>query len=210
MQYYTHFKMLASAAEKGKFPIPVGYFISIKPNNQSFLGDGLFADIFRDATNMIRDYIDNNEMKFSDIVLSDLFASNFTVMGTALKNIQQGYNENSSMKEYLRNKSWYVEYKLSDDMLSDDKEFIDMADFLKRQSQLAIEKNLLKGIHFFDAIDAITVAADSPGRQQLFFVVVMQCADTDACQLCECIDAVFHFYPLLYSCPCMLRADVLL
>ena len=57
MQYYTHFKMLASAAEKGKLPIPVGYFLAIKPNNQSFLGGGLFADVFRDATNMIRDYM---------------------------------------------------------------------------------------------------------------------------------------------------------
>ena len=31
------------------------------------------------------------------------------------------------MKEYLKNKSWYVEYKLSDDMLSDDRKFIEMA-----------------------------------------------------------------------------------
>jgi len=117
----------AHISSKGKLPIPVGYFIAIKPNNQSFLGGGLFADMFRDATNMIRDYIDNNEMKLSSIVSDDLFASNFTVMGTALKNIPQGYNENCSMKEYLRNKSWYVEYKLSDEKLLDDRKFIEMA-----------------------------------------------------------------------------------
>ena len=117
----------AHISSKGKLPIPVGYFIAIKPNNQSFLGGGLFADVFRDATNMIREYIDKNEMKFRSIVSDDLFAANFAVKGTALKKIPQGYNENSSMKEYLKKKSWYVEYRLSDDMLSDDKEFIDMA-----------------------------------------------------------------------------------
>jgi len=117
----------AHISSKGKLPIPVGYFISIKPNNQSFLGGGLFADIFRDATNMIREYIDNNEMKFRSIISNDLFASNFTVMGTALKNIPQGYNENSSMKEYLKNRSWYVEYRLCDEQLLDDSNFIGLA-----------------------------------------------------------------------------------
>lgn len=29
----------------------------IKPGNQSFLGGGLFADMFKDATTMIRNYI---------------------------------------------------------------------------------------------------------------------------------------------------------
>jgi len=95
----------AHISSKGKLPIPVGYFIAIKPNNQSFLGGGLFADVFRDATNMIREYIDKNEMKFRSIVSDDLFAANFAVKGTALKKIPQGYNENSSMKEYLKKRA---------------------------------------------------------------------------------------------------------
>ena len=32
----------------------------IKPGNQSFLGGGLFADMFKDATAMVRDYIAQN------------------------------------------------------------------------------------------------------------------------------------------------------
>lgn len=47
----------AHISSLGKLPIPVGYYLMIKPGNQSFLGGGLFADIFKDATTMVRDYI---------------------------------------------------------------------------------------------------------------------------------------------------------
>ena len=41
----------------GKLPVPVGYYLMIKPGGQSFLGGGLFADMFKEATAMVRDYI---------------------------------------------------------------------------------------------------------------------------------------------------------
>ena len=47
----------AHISSKGKLPIPVGYYIMIKPGGQSFLGGGLFTDMFKDATAMIRDHI---------------------------------------------------------------------------------------------------------------------------------------------------------
>ncbi len=47
----------AHISSMGKLPVPVGYYLMIKPGNQSFLGGGLFADMFKDATAMIRDYI---------------------------------------------------------------------------------------------------------------------------------------------------------
>ena len=50
----------AHISSKGKLPVPVGYYIMIKPGNQSFLGGGLFADMFKDATQMVRDYIVQN------------------------------------------------------------------------------------------------------------------------------------------------------
>ena len=34
----------AHISSKGKLPVPVGYYLMIKPGNQSFLGGGLFAD----------------------------------------------------------------------------------------------------------------------------------------------------------------------
>ncbi len=47
----------AHISSMGKLPIPVGYYLMIKPKDQSFLGGGLFADMFKDATTMVRDYI---------------------------------------------------------------------------------------------------------------------------------------------------------
>ena len=37
----------AHIGPKGKLPVPVGYYLMIKPGGQSFLGGGLFADIDR-------------------------------------------------------------------------------------------------------------------------------------------------------------------
>ena len=39
----------AHISSQGKLPIPVGYYLMIKPGSQSFLGGGLFADMFKDA-----------------------------------------------------------------------------------------------------------------------------------------------------------------
>ena len=50
----------AHISSMGKLPVPVGYYLMIKPGNQSFLGGGLFADMFKDATAMVRDYIAQN------------------------------------------------------------------------------------------------------------------------------------------------------
>ena len=50
----------AHISSMGKLPVPVGYYMMIKPGNQSFLGGGLFADMFKDATAMVRVYIAAN------------------------------------------------------------------------------------------------------------------------------------------------------
>ncbi len=47
----------AHISSMGKLPIPVGYYVMIKPDGNTFLGGGLFADMFSDATKMVRDYI---------------------------------------------------------------------------------------------------------------------------------------------------------
>ena len=58
----------AHISAKGKLPVPVGYYIMIKPGNESFLGGGLFADMFKDATKMIRDYIVQNGEEWERII----------------------------------------------------------------------------------------------------------------------------------------------
>lgn len=53
--YNPSFRAHISAS--GKLPVPVGHYIAIKPGNRTVLGGGLFADMFKDATKMIRDAI---------------------------------------------------------------------------------------------------------------------------------------------------------
>ena len=38
----------AHISAKGKLPIPVGYYLMLRPGGRSFLGGGLFADMFRE------------------------------------------------------------------------------------------------------------------------------------------------------------------
>jgi uncharacterized protein (TIGR02453 family) len=57
----------AHISKTGKLPIPVGYFISIKPNN-TFLGGGLFTSMFSNATESIRNYILDNDKTFIEII----------------------------------------------------------------------------------------------------------------------------------------------
>ena len=69
----------AHISSKGKLPVPVGYYLMIKPENQSFLGGGLFADMFKDATAMIRDHISGNGEEWERIVHEPAFETYFTV-----------------------------------------------------------------------------------------------------------------------------------
>ena len=111
----------AHISSKGKSPIPVGYFITIKPNGRSFLGGGLFTGIFKNATTMIRDSIVENSEEWERIITNPKFIKYFSVKGEALKNVPSGYNKEHPQAEYLKNKSWYLEYSLTDEQVTDDK-----------------------------------------------------------------------------------------
>lgn len=100
-----------------KLPIPVGYFIRIKPDGQSFLGGGLFTDMFKDATTMIRDYIVQHSDEWENIITAPSFTKLFVVKGEALKNVPRGYEKEHPQAEYLKNKSWYLEYFIADEQV---------------------------------------------------------------------------------------------
>ena len=105
----------AHISSRGKLPVPVGYYLMIKPGNQSFLGGGLFADMFKDATSMVRDYIVRNGDEWEQLIHDPEFEKYFTVKGTALKNVPAGYEKEHPQAEYLKFKSWYLEYPLKDE-----------------------------------------------------------------------------------------------
>lgn len=95
----------------------------IKPGNQSFLGGGLFADMFKDATAMMRDYLAKNGKEWEAILHEPDFEKYFTVKGTALKNVPAGYDKEHPQAEYLKFKSWYLEYPLTDEEVMDAEAF---------------------------------------------------------------------------------------
>lgn len=117
----------AHISSKGKLPVPVGYYLMIKPGNQSFLGGGLFADMFKDATSMIRDYIAQNGEEWDKVIHEPEFERNFTVKGTVLKNVPAGYEKEHPQAEYLKYKSWYLEYPIQDEELNDAEAFLTKA-----------------------------------------------------------------------------------
>lgn len=117
----------AHISSVGKLPIPVGYYLMIKPGNQSFLGGGLFADMFKDATQMVRDYISENPDEWSAVIHAPEFTEYFTVKGTALKKVPAGYDSGHPQAEFLKYKSWYLEYMVPDEELRDVNAFVSRA-----------------------------------------------------------------------------------
>lgn len=109
--------MRAHIAARGKLPIPVGYFIMVQPGGKSFLGGGLFADMFQDATKMLRDYISVHGAELNEITTSEAFQKYFKVQGTALKSVPKDYDADSPYAEWLKYKCLYLEYSLSDEEL---------------------------------------------------------------------------------------------
>lgn len=114
----------AHISAEGKLPVPVGYYLMIKPEGQSFLGGGLFADMLKDATTMVRDYMVQNGGEWEKIIQEPEFVKYFTVRGTALKRVPAGYEKEHPQAEYLKMKSWYLEYPLRDEEMKDAEAFL--------------------------------------------------------------------------------------
>ncbi len=117
----------AHISSKGKLPVPVGYYLMVKPGEQSFLGGGLFADMFKDATAMVRDYIAANGREWEEILDASDFRKHFTLRGTALKRVPAGYDKEHPQAEFLKYKSWYLEYPIADAEFGDGEAFLNHA-----------------------------------------------------------------------------------
>lgn len=117
----------AHIAARGKLPVPVGCYLMIKPGNQSFLGGGLFADMFKDATAMVREYIYRHGEEFLRIIEEPGFAGQFEVRGTSLKNVPKEYPADCAVARYLKYKSWYIEVSVEDGLFQDLPAFVELA-----------------------------------------------------------------------------------
>jgi hypothetical protein len=81
---------------------------------------------------MIRDYITANGADLEAIVSEKAFVEHFTVKGEALKNVPKGYDPAHPQADYLKNKSWYLEYSVSDEEVTDGNRFVAQATLLLR------------------------------------------------------------------------------
>ena len=117
----------AHISAQGKLPIPVGYYLMIKPGDRSFLGGGLFADLFRDATTMVRNDIAAHAEEWRAVIQAPDFQAGFEVRGSSLKNVPAGYDREHPMAEFLKMKSWYLEVPVSDRAFADPNAFLEYA-----------------------------------------------------------------------------------
>ncbi len=114
----------AHIAPRGKLPVPVGYYLMIKPCGGTFLGGGLFADMFSNATALVREYISAHPDEWNEVISAAEFKKYFTVKGTALKNVPAGFDKEHPQAEYLKYKSWYLEYSVTDEDVCDGENFV--------------------------------------------------------------------------------------
>lgn len=80
--------------------------------------------MFTNATAMVRDHISKHPDEWNDVISSTEFKKYFTVNGTALKNVPSGYDKEHPQAEYLKYKSWYLEYKMTDEEVCDSDAFL--------------------------------------------------------------------------------------
>lgn len=122
--YHAAFR--AHIGPAGKLPIPVGYFVHIVPGNL-FLGGGLFASCFSDATGRIRNAILEQGKEFLDIIGEPEFQKRFILVGEQLKRVPKGFDEGLPQSEYFKYKSLALEAHLPDCALKDTGEFLKSA-----------------------------------------------------------------------------------
>lgn len=116
----------AHIGPQGKLPIPVGFYLMLQPG-KSFLGGGLFTDMFQQATAKIRDHIAANPDEWEAIITRPGFSRRFTVEGISLKNVPKGYDPDHPQARWLKHKSWYLEYKVPDELILDADGFCERA-----------------------------------------------------------------------------------
>ncbi|WP_066687705.1 DUF2461 domain-containing protein [Christensenella intestinihominis] len=110
----------------GRSPFPAGYYLSAGPG-RVFLGGGVFASVFPEATALVRDRIAERCGEFTAIITAKEFAEHFNVLGEKLKNVPRGYEKENPCAEYLKHKAWDIEYDIPAEVFCDAGRFVNEA-----------------------------------------------------------------------------------
>lgn len=145
--YNPSFRAHISSA--GRIPIPAGYFLNVMPE-AVMLGGGVFAAQFPAATTLVRDAIVNDGGAFAAIVKDPAFRENFILQGEKLKNVPRGYDPAHPQAEYLKHKSWFIEYIVPETVFLDECRFLELATekFLLMRPLNGFLNNALKSFQF--------------------------------------------------------------
>ncbi|SDM52303.1 TIGR02453 family protein [Dendrosporobacter quercicolus] len=110
----------------GKPFIPLGYYLCIRPGEQSFVAGGLYGSGWQEAANRVRDYIADHGNEFEKIVTGNAFTKYFTVLGEKLKRVPKGNDIDHPQAEYLKHKSWYAQSFIADKTVLTAERFYDI------------------------------------------------------------------------------------
>lgn len=120
--YQTCFR--AHISSGGRAPFPVGYYLHLTHNGETFLGGGIFAAQFTEVTARIRNDIHRYPDEFLSVINNPDFSSRFQIMGEKLKKVPKDFSSDHPCSEYLKHKSWMIEYQVSDAVVIDSDRFI--------------------------------------------------------------------------------------
>ncbi|HSI91649.1 MAG TPA: DUF2461 domain-containing protein [Adhaeribacter sp.] len=109
--------LCAYLADGGRKTINPGYYLHIKPNNQSFLGCGLWFPPPAELK-AVRQEIDYNYEELKGILEAPEFKKYYKeITGDKLKTNPKGYDAENPAIDLLRHKSWNVSYAFTDEMV---------------------------------------------------------------------------------------------
>jgi len=125
LPYKTHF---AASYHRKKPELRGGYYIQVKPNNQSFIATGFWnpekKDLFR-----IRKEFEQDDQEIRDIINSSLFKSVWgNIQGDELKTAPRNFDKNHHAIDLIRRKQFIFTKTFSD-------EEVLKADFIERVNE---------------------------------------------------------------------------
>lgn len=111
--------MAAYMARGGRKSIRPGYYFHLQPGGESLLAGGLYC-MDSKMVKAARRAIDDNREEFLEIVSEPSFKENFVFAGDRLKRMPLGFEQDSSVAEYLKYKDFTVMHKLPDDFFNNE------------------------------------------------------------------------------------------
>jgi uncharacterized protein (TIGR02453 family) len=111
--------MAAYIARDGRKSICPGYYFHMQPNGESLLAGGLYC-MDSKMVKAARRAISDNAEEFLEIVGESSFKDTFVFAGDRLKRMPLGFEQDSSVAEYLKYKDFTVMHKLPDDFFNNE------------------------------------------------------------------------------------------